>query len=108
MPVNFRLPAIVVMERSVSPIEQTFTWGLAQLRVHLDVLSGLADPAENLEQLERLSDALLDLFWNDRQLNGTVRDTNIERVSIGEIEERPEHISATLVLVISLEFQRPL
>ena len=107
VPVNLRFPAIVVTERSVSAVEQTYSWGVAQLRIRMNVLSEVPDPAQNLEQLEGLSDALLDLFWNDRKLGGTVRDTIIDEITIGGVEERPEHISATLVLTFNVEFQRP-
>ena len=107
VPVNLRLPAVVVTERSIAPIDQAYSWGVAQLRLRLEILSGLADPIKNLSQLEELADGLLDLFWNNRQLNGIVRDTDIDEITIGEVEDRPEHISATLVLRFTLEFQRP-
>ena len=108
VPVNLRLPAIVVMERSISPVEEAYTWGIAELRVRMDVLSGYPDPTQNLRHLEAVSDSLLSLFWNDRQMGGTVRDTKIGEVTIGEVEERPEHISASLVLMFTIDFQRPL
>ena len=108
IPVNFRMPAVISMERSVAPLEQTYGWGVARMRIRFDVLSGFADPGSNLEHLEDLADALLDLFWNNRQLNGTVRDSTVEEVSIGEVEERPEYISAKLVLQFDVEFQRPI
>ncbi len=106
--VNLRFPAIVVTERAIAPVDQTFLWGVAQLRVRLEAISGIADPEKNLDELETLADSLLGLFWNNRQLNCKARDTKVEDVTIGQVEEKPEHISATLVLVFDIEFHRPM
>lgn len=105
--VNLSFPAIIVMERSITLVEEAYTWGVAELRVRLDVLSAYPDPSQNLEELERIADRLLDLFWNDRQLGGEARDTRVGEVVIGEVEERPEHISASLALTFTFEFERP-
>ena len=90
----------------MSLTDQAFSWGVGQLRLRLDVLSGLADPNKNLENLETLVDSVLGLFWNDRHLNGTARDIDVDSVTIGEFSERPEHISASLVMVFTFDFQR--
>lgn len=106
--VNLRYPAIIVMERTIEPVEQTFLWGVARLRLRIDVIASQPDREQNLARLENVMDALLELFWANRQLNGKARETYIEQISIGETEARPDQTAASLSIGWDVEFQRPL